>query len=600
MSKVEDGTTINARVLEYLATFLRLRSIYPANNHRVQSIGTALIDLVENGLPIDEIVALRFGSDQVQVGAEKFPLKGAPICWAAEMMHRTSLVGVELRHGVGIDVLSAFAIELQRCAFPVPTQLAPRWDERQVGLRPLPLVIDGHHAGDALSEELLSEEAHFAAHPQVRDRLQRIRALMDRLGPAPRNELPVDLLKHVTDLIAADGEREPEEAIELVCQLLDGIDTQLSLAAPGGHDIDKAVHEAAIRVARRFFTHADQRAAPVDVETLPSGRPEDESVVDDLALLFEEMKGVGWEPTTFGFESTEREHSHLFAILVELIADSELGETAVRAARRIAQLIESGMPVDLAPLDECLAPQRADGPGFDPAQALRAFLAADCGGIAFGRAAVSLEAVAAVFPRFFCDWLARLRPSCPADHAATAEVVRLIGVERFYEGLRTLARGRELDDERTIARLAFLLDDAAPAAVGALLAGGCEPARAVAFQLLPGWADLGDDGLPLRLLPHESVPTAQLAALCRLAAGDRSRLESVREEWGVLLRAFVLATERRGATTDLRVSAVKSLAAFPSSQTTLLLEKLARPWPAGKEGKDIRRAAAEALRGGAQ
>ncbi|MBI5852076.1 MAG: hypothetical protein HZB39_13770 [Planctomycetes bacterium] len=586
----DHSTTANARLLECFASFLRSRTIYPANNQRVMGLAAELIELVEKGLPVDESVAIRFAQEHVLVGVEQLRLKSAPAAWLAEMLRRTSLAGVELRAPVTIAVLEDFARELHACAHPVPTPLVPRWADRSPALRPLPFVVEGHHAGS--DEDPRSLRAKLAKDPQVRDRLARLGLTIQRMGTDGGGKASLDVLQFVVNAVEAEVEEDPEGVVDLVCDLLDGIQAQITQVVPVRGAIDESVREAAERVARRYFTSDRSDGPKLDQHELPAGRPEDAAVDDSLTTLVEELRSVEWSRTLRAFEARAAETSHIVAVLVELIASPLRDVTPARAARRIVGIAARPEGIDFAAVEECLGSSRPGGPVFDRAQAIAAFVESGNVDFVFGRNAAGLDAIAAVFPQWFDRWLATLQPSSEADRDAMARVVAAIGTERFVPGLVTLAETEELRDERQVARLGFLLGDHAAAALGALIEGGNAAARPVVVQFVPRWSDFAVEATAVRLLPAEDLPDAHFVALCRLVAGDRSSATLVRDECGALLRAFVRAHASNPAMGERRLRVIQALARFPSAHTTLLLQELAR---SGKEGKAVRRVATDLL-----
>ena len=586
----DNSTTANARLLECLASFLRLRTIYPANNQRVMGLAAELIELVEKGLPVDESVAIRFAQEHVLVGVEQLPLRSAPAAWLAEMLRNASLAGVELRAPVTIAVLEDFARELQACTHPVPTPLVPRWADRSPALRPLPFVVDGHHAGSG--EDPRSLRAKLAKDPQVRDRLARLGITIERLGTDGGGKASLDVLQFVVNAVEAEVEEDPEGVINLVCDLLDGIQAQITQVVPVRGAIDESVREAAERVARRYFTSDRSDGPKLDQHELPVGRPEDAAVDDSLTTLVEELRSVQWSRTVRAFEPPADETSHIVAVLVELIASPLREVTPARAARRIVDFAARPDGIDFGAVEECLGSSRRGGPAFDRAQAIAAFVESGNVDFVFGRNAAGLDAIAAVYPQWFDRWLATLQPSSEADRDAMTRVVAAIGTERFATGMAALARSDELRDERQVARLAFLLGDHAAAALGALIEGGNAAARPVVVQFVPRWSEFSLETTALRLLPAEDVPDTHLVALCRLVAGDRASATQVHDDGGALLRAFVRAHASNSAMGERRLRAIQALARFPSAHTTLLLQELVR---SGKEGKAVRRVAQDLL-----
>lgn len=599
--------------LERLAAFLRLRAIYPANNQRVRACAGETLSILRARHLHAAVVRVRLTDGDATVDGQAVPMDLPMLRWFAETLRRVSVGGFDILTGVDENALEFLAAELQRCSTGTPQPLAGGWPEHMRTLRPVELMIVGRHVtgsgGPGGSEDTQSDVARHDTSdselvaslrndPRIRERLAAVQASIDSQFGVDGTREEIDILNRIVDLARADRAFDERGIGDFVASALQQFDHRvLAALAEEPEAIDAGVSDVALRVARQYFAPRGETKLETATDDLPSGRPEDEAVVDDLPGLIGDYATLPVEARKRCFEDDRVVRNHVVAVLTNLVAAPILDATPLRAAAKIAALAESHPDLDLSPIDRCL--QRGDGAtaSVDHVAVLRAFHDAGKASFLFQRQGVDPETVAAVFPQWFGSWIDSLTPGRSADHQLFHRFLDHVMPHRLEAGLRELVRSHELLRADRLTRMVELARQRAGAILANLCAHHPNEIRPLTFRWLSS-ADLPPTvATALRILPSNLLPNDHLVALCRLADGDRSILEAAASDAGQLVRRFVVESSENPALADHRLRAIRALANLPSPQTRSILQDLARGWSLGSgEKREIRRAAAETLR----
>lgn len=613
------GTVSRARyVLEHFASYLRSRAIYPANNQRVGEARNAVLQCLRDR---SDPLRIRCIGDEASVDGTKVDVDIPNLRWLGETFRRASIQGVDLGRELTVADLEFFAVTLQRCAAGTPQPLLSEWPESESALVPVPLLIVGRHRegspgrsdpstpaaespdpgsdaapGDATAPhadllELLTDD------PTIRAHLAKLQDRLDESFGGDGETKEIDILSRIVDLARTDAAFDARSAPSLVARALEELEGRLRGHDPRAVTAESTVTEIALRVAHRFFAPGRSKTEIEDAEALPTGRPEDELIVDDLDSLIRDHAALPEWDESRAFESDSRVADHLACVLVSTLFEPLLPKTAVHAARRLVDLAAAHPELDLRVLDEVIRGDGASGPDLPAETALEVFAAAGHPGFLLERAIIEPESIAALFPAHFERWLDLLSPRRPADMAAFARFLDAVDRASFERGIQDLIqRAQSLQGDR-MNRLIDLCGRHA----GSLLAHLVEQVPAETRQVALVWLSAQDlpsmESSALRVLPSSSLPRDHIAALCRFADGDHAMGRMLTQDSATLLRRFVSESADDPKLLDARLRAVRALGNFPSSQTRAFLADLAKGWSfASADKREIRRAAGETLR----
>lgn len=613
MTSSPDRNPFADQLLGRLADFLRLRAIYPANNQRVQGAGREFSQLVADQARGPQVIRIRFAGDTAKIDGHAIPLDRPITRWVADTFRRVSLEGLDLSGGIDGATLEQFAVELQRCATGTPQPLASRWPAEQTLLRPIPLVIRGHHvagarpagpraepgtegSGEHGAERVDELLARLATEPRISERIAKLQSAIDNQFGTGGEREEIDLLDRIVELVGESKDIDQAQVATLIDQVLDGFDQRIVTSLGQSADtIDPAISEVARRVAGRFFARSDAVVQSNENE-LPSGRPEDERVTDDLAELVADLQKLPWEPVPPRFESEAEVMRHALSVCTNLLAAPLLDATPTHAASRVGAILSAMPTLDVSALDPVLAGSSV-GSSVDRARVLRAFQDAKQVPVLFRRRCLDDATIAGIFPQWFPEWLDSLDPALAEDAASVRRCLEALPVAQFEAGCRDLVRSREFVDPGRIRRLTALGGRFSGRLLAALCAAGIHEAVQAALDMLRETDLPSIAALALRVLPPGFLPKDHVVALCRLAGGDTAGAERLKGDSAALIRRFVQESEGDAQNAERRLRAIRALAHVPSPQSRALLSDLARGWPFGSgERKEIRRAASDALR----
>ncbi len=597
-------------LLGRLADFLRLRAIYPANNQRVQATAREFAELVDERVAESQLLRIRVTPDRATIDDVPIALDRPIMRWVAETLRKVSLEGIDVLGGIDGATLDQFAVELQRCSTGSPQPLAARWPTDRPMLRPIPLVIRGHHLAGSHGKptsvtagedgaaagrvgELLSR---VAEDPRIRDRITKLQSSIDAQFGTDGQREEIDLLDRIVQLVGEDEQLDPSRVPQLIDQVLDGFDQRvIGALANSAEAIDPAISAVARQVADRYFARPDAVPQQPSGEK-PVGRPEDEPIKDDLAELVADVQSLPSDQEPPRFENDVEVASHELLVCTDLLATPMLDATPTHAAARIGSLLAARPSLDVRPLDLVLASPREET-AVDRARVLRAFHDAGQVQVLFQRRCLDAVTVAGIFPQWFGAWIDSLDPQEAEDGATLRRFLDAVAPDRLEAGCRELVRSRELSDPSRIRRIAALGGRQAGRMLAILCTAGLNEATRAAFELLRGTDLPAIEALALRVLPPQFLPKEHVVALCRLAGGDATVAERLRMDSATLVRRFVQESGGDAGVAEHRLRAIRALAHIPSPQSRALLGDLAKGWPFGSgERKDVRRAATDALR----
>ncbi|MFO1054745.1 MAG: hypothetical protein U1F36_21185 [Planctomycetota bacterium] len=578
----------------------------------------AVLQCLQDG---NDPLAIRCIGEEASVGGSKVDVDLPNLRWLGESFRRASIQGVDLDDTVTVADLELFAVTLQRCAAGTPRPLLAEWPGSESGVVPVPLLIVGRHrdgdphgpgpcaaaddssalgsdAAQSLAETPGSDLlALLADDPAIRTNLEKLQRRLDESFGGEGESREIDILSRIVDLARTDAAFDARTAPSLVARALAELEGRLHSADARPATPESAVTEIALRVAHRFFAPGRSRTESEDADALPTGRPEDELIADDLDSLIRDHASLPEWDERRGFEAAPQVVDHLACVLVSTLIDPLLPETPVRAARRLVDLAAAHPDLELRVLDEVIRGDGRSGPDLPAKSALEVFAAAGHPGFLLERAILEPEMLASLYPAHFERWLDLLSPRRPADMAAFARFLDAVDRASFERGVQDLIRSSPSALGDRVTRLVELCGRRA----GSLLAHLVEQMPSETRQVALVWLSAQDlplaESTALRVLPSSSLPRDHVAALCRLADGDHAVGRMLAQDSATLLRRFVSESADDPKLLDARLRAVRALGNLPSSQTRAFLADLAKGWSfASADKREIRRAAGETLR----
>ncbi|MGE0143970.1 MAG: hypothetical protein AB7I19_09720 [Planctomycetota bacterium] len=603
------------QALESLASYLRLRALYPAKNLRVGAARDLLLDWTWQSAVGGRTVRIRISPERAHVDEVPVEISTPNLRWFAEQILKVSIGGFDLTAAVDADALERLATSLQRSASRNPTPLLDSWPSDETRIRPIPLVFAGSHSGESRDTATDSESAavdtatraelvkRIHSDPQLRLRLDALQARLDeQAGEGEvRRELPV--IDRILELVQGDAGAADHDPITVVDRALATIDREIlskieSIDGAG----TSALAETSLRVAHRFFSPQTAVVVADGDESSVTERPEDRMVVDDLDGLIVDLLGLPWGNAAPAFDEETRQDEHYLGILCELLETHLISTTPSRAAAAIGRLALSRDGLDLARLREIFrsptgarsAPAAAAG---DLAvETIRAFHAAGALDVLLKEGLVEPEIFGTEFPNWFGEWVDTLSPGRAQDEDLFARALMSIPPGKFDEGFGHLFASDVLPGTDRLTRVMELAGARAGALLVRLLQFHPGVMRGFALRWLFKSSLPPTESAAIRLLPADRIPIDHIGHLCLLADGDDRQRSRVLEESGALLRRFAVeGTE--AIHHDRRIRVIRSLADFPNLQTRGVLEDLASGWGiASAERRELRSVAKETLR----
>lgn len=600
-------------VIQALAAFLKSDSIYPSDHPRVLESADSLLQLLDARVGPLTWLTLRVGNDAFQLGGDSVPATAPLPAWLRQRLQDAALAGIEIGAGIDRETLTAFAAAL-RSGRNGPG-FAQVWPADHPRLRPIDLVFTGGHVddpGDDGSAGIAGREVwkqdlvrQLTLDPSVADRLQALRLNAAESGRG--ENLQVALLGGIVELLSSEIAQDASRAGTVVTQVLDAIRVAMSVEETSQKlTVDSELLRLALGVARKYF---DGFAAPVAPQAepapLPSGRPEDERIVDDLTELLAELTAIPESkdlrlPLRRDLESgADAMKAELLGIYLHLLPSMMQSERLDSLRKCIERCLADVGPRQQAVLDAYLAPEAADT-GIAAAdvrhQMVDHFHRLGLGQHLLQRGYLDDDLVAKVFPAHFVRFVQSLTDRL-GDQQRLRKVLAAIDPNRLQIGAQLMRHDGQLRDRQLVDRLAAAGGPHLRHLMAEVAALDEDWARARTTLYLFTQELPRTEALALHnVFPPGVLPAQYLVQLCSLV-GASSGNPQLAQQSAQLLRDFV-AGARAPEHHERRLKAMRSLAAIPGPETRSLLEQLAnegRFTRFGRTARETRRTAGETL-----
>lgn len=587
------GDPASDLLVERLVRHLKATRIYASHHERVRHTGEELLESLNEALLTHEPLVIRVRPERATVVGAEVALEGEFRSWLAHACRRALLAGFDVYSGVDLELLGHFAFLLHQCSRE-RTSLVERWPSKEHRLVPIELVYDEDVTGrgdeptsrDELLGRLGRDGRVVAALTRIRGRLAA------EIGDEPAETL--DLLREIVDGLRGDAGFRVSTAAENVCQVLDLMDREFGSlrARPRA---DSHLTRTALQVARKFFAPKVEPRANHD-DTLPTGRPGDQRIADDLQKLLEELQRV--ELHEVALQDAAITAHHLTGVLLHLMTRGELEATPAHAAARLHRLLREG-DSELREVVANFVNDAVEEGGDRASLVLQPVFEHGFGTVLRQMPGMSVDVVVAAWPSLLVPFLDALDARDEDDRREIMALVTEVGSERLGTGVDQLGRSGLLTRESMAKLLALDVEAVLPAV--AALANQTEPwARdLVAEHLFRRPLPLAESAALRIVVPSERLTRPYLRGLCDVLLGTADTA-TLRQTCAGLLTRFVMQTAEDPLLLEKRVHAVKALGLLRSPSTEQFLRSLrGNPWALlqRRDHRRVRRAAAEALRG---
>jgi len=358
----------------------------------------------------------------------------------------------------------------------------------------------------------------------------------------------------------------------------------------------------ALGVAKRFFDVDIPTLDPVIMADLPSDRPGDEGVKDDLQALLAEYEELP-EAADLSFPTDDESLSgELLGIYLHRIISEPDAEQRPRLSALAAALLDDLSETRISVLASYLAPcltgdteAARSSPNWQILTMLREKGRLD---ILQRARLLGAELAAALFPDLFGLFLDSLDPSDEGDRDELRRAVDMIGAEVIQEATEKLAGEKKIFTPGRV-EMVLALDSVEIVPLVGVFAANCdlETRRGIAL-LLKKLKPPGPESAALRAVsPSDLLPSGYLRDLCQF--DWKKSNAKLRKYSFFLLHKYIADTAGDAGLVENRVYAIRSLTHLPGPETVALLSDLStrgRLLHFTKAARAIRQAAARTLK----
>ncbi|MBK8979263.1 MAG: hypothetical protein IPM29_25480 [Planctomycetes bacterium] len=577
--------------MESLTRLLKARLLYPANHDRVRLAARTAVAACQRSAGGEDPLRVLLRPTRARVGTDTIDLPEGEGRWLAQTFRTQRLGGLAIARAATAEDLLGFA---ELLAERVARRGAPEpWPDAGAPARvaPIPLEIHGDHSSRAdegfPGEHDAGRVARIAGDARVAETVRLLQSAFDRVAGAGPTTESDELLETIVQVAFEDAAMTEQRAASVVVEVLDSL--RRCVVARELPDSTSGVLGLARRVAGRVFGRERPDELGAD-ETLPSGRPEDAAVSDDLPALLAELEQLPRTPPPRELVTPATVELCVRSIRWHLCTDGSSPEVRRAAAGAVvAAYTESTGTIGAAigsVMRRCPAERRE--------RMVEVLLDLGHGAVLLDCELSETEWIARRFPSGFAEVLEAFTPDDRRLVGMLRDVLRLVPEDRLATSLAELARNAE-SGRRVAVTLAATGDCSLP--LLERLASDADPAGlTLVVQALRDRALPVVESAAFRILPPWALDAEYLHALC-VSVHRSERAEDARRESARLLRDFVAKHVESGTHHYAVLHAVVALGCCPGTATRECLAPLARWRPfASRAIRRLGRAAREALR----
>jgi hypothetical protein len=574
-----------ADLIHALADFLKICTLYPASNARVQDSVAGILHKVENLRGNRPQVVVRVRPDGFAVDHTSTAFDNPNAAWFAECMTKTALGSIAIKVDATSESLLTFAKALRdnvRAANNARS-FEDLWSEEIPGLglsaRLFSVRPDNWTGISASTRSILEGDSLRGA--VLREFIENKKGSLEQLGDCFTWEgdwgdeetiSTIELIRDVLDLLPDSVVADTNRCIEIILELL--ASNSDSLAEVAQSTVDSAQREfrrIVLEVSSHFFAHEDGQKleAPSAPSGESTGHPGDEKFsdnADEFAAEFAELPDGEVELQEPDLHKTQLEHLGIALYLLQ-------GEVELTA--NLKSIIAEHVSADEAPaqhflctyLQQLLSPRPGKQPWAHLESVTKKLEQAGLLQYMNRLGIMSPGVVAATFPHTFGSFLDSLDFGDEAS-GRLIEVCKLVGPTH----LLTL-KGEDLTPDQRRRVYATRSKIVLPIAL-VTMESKSGPIDDDDFEILARTASTGPESAALHVLNDPQLLARQYVKdLCRFEAGLDTDAEKLRIQSGQRVRNYI-DNPPEGTPIANTVRAIRALSHFWSSSTEALVLSL--------------------------
>jgi hypothetical protein len=577
-------------LIDQFAEFLKCSSIYPSNNVRVVSACDGFIAAVEMVKRVrGSRIVVNLEGDTFVVAGIKVEPESPPAVWMRDAFIRTALGGVELDAAVNRATLREFAERLRVNYGNPDKNYSVLWSGDFEGISPMELRYLGRHgeggkAGD--SEPVQLETARPKQDRVIGSLLQddELMAKLKNLQNMLQENMPegetaqVNLLEPIRQALPIEAVLDPKAACDLVDQILQICETKVKAMVAKEEFTDQESMAVTIAgIGRRYFKARVKDMGVIPQESLPEGRPEDASTLEDIELMLAEFEALpSWDDFELKIEGDVYTREALGVYLHEFVLAASADTLSRGFIREILE--EEPRHSDLLQpyVDLCLSDAGRQEENRNVWRIVELLQESDPTGILEDRKFLTQKVVQFTFPRQFGAYLDTLSSSRPGELNGLADICRRVGFERINAAGDDLLENERIVTRRRLKKILAVDSDEMLPLVGVISRVNDNWVRNAVARFIRRRNPPVKESAALRVVrPLDWLSQQYLEALC-IRQPDRKHRDWLQEESARLLRVFLRDTAGIGEMMERRIRAIHMLVTLPSEENIDLLKEVAR------------------------
>jgi len=572
-------------LIDQFAEFLKCSSIYPSNNVRVRSARDGFFAAVEKVKKVrgSRLVISLEGDNFVVAGIQVEP-ESPPAVWMRDAFIRTALGGLELDASIECSALAEFAEQLRVNYGNPDKNYGVLWPGKFEGITPKELRYQGRHGEDAKLAEALPDlpDNPRAKQDRVIGSLLQDEGLMAKLKNLQeriRDNMPegetaqVNLLEPIRAALPIEAVLNPKAACDLVEEILEICESKVkAMVAKENFTEQETMAVAIAGIGRRYFRARVKDMGVIPQESLPEGRPEDASTLEDIDLMFAELKALPtWDDFELKIEGEPYTREALGVYLHDFV-NAPSSDTPSHGL--ICDILKSEPQHSdlLQPYVElCLSDKGLKEENRHVWRVIELLQKSDPTRILEDRTFLTPKVVQFTFPRQFGPFLDTLNASRPAELEQLADICHRVGSVRITESGDYLLETAKIVTRRRLKKILSVDSDEMLPLVGVIAQVNDNWVRDAVARFIRRRNPPVKESAALRVVrPLDWLSPQYLEALC-VRSPSRSHRQWLQEESSRLLRVFLRDTAGLQEMLERRIRAVHMLAALPSEENIELL-----------------------------
>ncbi|MCA8955352.1 MAG: hypothetical protein KDC87_04720 [Planctomycetes bacterium] len=585
--------SLEEKLLEQLAAFLKASFIYPSNNERVYKVCDELRRVFEE-LPRER----EFGHS-VAIEGDDFRVSGISVKaatpgakWLHDALLRARVGGVEISGDVTLEALHTFAEKL-RASFARPDQKELNLLGMEFpGIRPLELRFSGRH--DQAGVRAVARTGYLV-HPRgdimrvlqedaaILSSVESLEEMVENLSDHSGASVRLDLLELISEALPVEALIDHRAARELVGQILERSSSRLEqLLIDGVNSPDDSLELALADIGRRFFKAQIDDVTAKQQQDLPEGRPGDEKIHEDLDAMLAEYHAL-----PDGDELELRLEDEIYpretaGVCLFQIVNSDDEDVVRNAMQLLAKLIAKRPEIsDLlcSYVEMCVSEQGLTKEYENYWRVIDFIQDQGLDTLLEGRDFLRPEVVATTFPHQFVPFLDSLNSTQQDDLDKLTEACRVIGRKRLRAETEFLVHKKALITKSRVKTILSVNSDHVLPLVQMIVEHGEEWVRGpVAKFIFDRNTPTKEAAALLAVRPLSDLDPQYLAALCEPYLGRKQRMW-LWDRSAYLLRKYLRRTADSDEPTKRRITAIDMLGLLPSLENLEALRAVAKEGP---------------------